>query len=313
MQASLPHPTATRRRGRPLRWSDRWWALLFLAPSLAGILVFVAGPILASIGISFTDYDGFDRFRLSIFREYWVGLDNYQRMLTDPRLLRSAGQTLLYTLVTVPATLAIALVAAVGLNKPLRGISVLRTFYFIPLVTSGVAIALTWRWIFNPQVGPINALLDLIGVSGPGWLTSSAWALPAVMITGIWADLPFATIVFLAGLQSIPHTYYEAADLDGASASQKFFHITVPLVSATTFLVLVLSLISALQVFTTVYVMTQGGPVDATNVVVHFLFEQFRFTYYGYASAIAWVLFAAIFALTLVQWRIRRRWVVYES
>jgi multiple sugar transport system permease protein len=197
---------------------------------------------------------------------------------------------------------------ALVLNAPLRGIAIIRTAFFLPVVSSWVAVALLWSWLFNPKFGLINYGLSLVGIRGPGWLFDTHWAMPAIILTSVWKDLGFVLILFLAGLQAIPHDYYEAAALDGANRFQQFLTITLPLLAPTTFFVTIISLINSFQVFDQVWVMTEGGPAGSTTVLVEQVVKHaFRYGEMGYASAISWVLFTIVFVVTLVQFRVQRR------
>lgn len=296
---------------------------LFLLPSLAGFLAFNLGPILISLVLSLTRWDGLSPLGPESVRQSWVGLGNYLALLEDPVFRRAFANTLFYVAVAVPLEIVLALLLALGLNKPLLGVRLLRTLYLLPTVTSVVAVGLLWRWVLNPTVGPINLFLQ--GVAGflgqpdwtpPGWLSDPDWALPGVILASVWAGLGFRMLIFLAGLQNISHDYYEAAALDGAGSWKQFWHITLPMLSPTVFLNILLALVSGFQVFGLVYVMTGGGPLDSTNVLLFYLYQKafglFPFQM-GYASALAWVLFLILFALTLVQWQLRKRWVLEEA
>jgi multiple sugar transport system permease protein len=281
---------------------------LFLLPNIVGVLTFVAFPVVAAIYLSFTDWN---LLRGGSF----VGLENYQTLLFDDPLFRKVvSNTVLYVVGTVPASLAIALALAIALNQKIRGMVFFRSLYFLPVVSSTVAVALVWRWLYNPSFGPVNAFLGVFGIPGPPWLGSTAWALPAVAIMTIWKNVGYYMVLFLAGLQGIPEHLYEAAEIEGANGWAKFRHITLPLLSPTTFFVLVIAGIGAFQVFTQALVMAEGGPADSTNTIVLYIYQAgFKFYKMGYAAAMAWILFFIIFAVTLVQNRLQRRWVYYEG
>jgi multiple sugar transport system permease protein len=204
--------------------------------------------------------------------------------------------------------LVLALAVALALNARLRGLVALRTAFFLPVVSSWVAVALLWSWLFNPRYGLVNYLLGLAGVAGPGWLFDRTWAMPAIILTSVWKDLGFVMVIFLAGLQAIPADYHEAAALDGAGAFERLRSITLPLLAPTTFFVAVISIINSFQVFDQVWVMTEGGPAGATSVLVERVVKHaFSYGEMGYAATISWVLFALVFAVTLVQLRLGRR------
>jgi multiple sugar transport system permease protein len=312
--------------------------LLFLLPSLAGFLAFNLGPILLSLLLSFVSYDGLRPLSLETLREGWVGLENYRRLWEDPVFHKAFRNTLFYVGVAVPLEILLALLLALGLNRPWPGVRIVRTLYLLPAVTSVVAVGLLWRWVLNPTVGPVNLALRAVGrglealwrgvgleapgwvvwlaTQGPGWLSDPAWAMWGVILASVWAGVGLRMLIFLAGLQSINREYLEAASLDGANAFQRFFYVTLPLLSPTVFLNVLLAMIGAFQVFGLVYTMTGGGPLDSTNVLMLYLYQKafgvFPFEM-GYASAIAWVLFLILFALTYLQWVLRRRWVLEEA
>lgn len=268
---------------------------VLLLPSLAGMVVFLMAPVLSSLVLSFSQWD-------LIGEIGWVGIDNYLTALADPAVLGALRNTLTFILGYLPAVVLIALGLALLLNRRIRGRVVFRAIYFVPVVTSWVAVSLIWKWLLNPQYGLVNFALGAIGIKGPGWLFDPAWAMTGVILTSVWKDIGFVTVIYLAGLQDIPEPLYEAAALDGATPWQQFWSITFPMLAPTTFFVTTISLISSFQVFDQVWIMTQGGPAGATSVMVELIYKN-AFSYYkmGYASAISWVLFALIFAVTIAQ------------
>jgi multiple sugar transport system permease protein len=268
---------------------------VLLLPSLAGMVVFLMAPVLSSLVLSFSQWDLIGELN-------WVGLDNYVAALGDPAVLGALRNTLTFILGYLPSVVLIALGLALLLNRRIRGRVVFRAIYFVPVVTSWVAVSLIWKWLLNPQYGLINFALGAIGIKGPGWLFDPAWAMTGVILTSVWKDIGFVTVIYLAGLQDIPEPLYEAAALDGATPWQRFWSITFPMLAPTTFFVTTISLISSFQVFDQVWIMTQGGPAGATSVMVELIYKN-AFSYYkmGYASAISWVLFALIFAVTIAQ------------
>ena len=293
-----------------------WWSrlmnnenmvgYLFVAPLIVGLIVFTYGPVVASFGLSFTKGD-------YISTPEWIGLDNYRALLDDKLFWQSMRNTLYYVIGVVPAGMVLSLLLALAMNQKLRGIVFFRTIFFLPTITSSVAISLMWLWIYNPEFGALNFLLRQIGIKGPAWLSTPEWAMPAVMIMAVWRGLGYNMLIYLAGLQGIPDIYYEAAEIDGAGTWAKFWNITVPLLSPTTFMLLILGLIGAFQVFEYTYVMTQGGPVYATlTLVLHVYNNAFRSFQMGYASALAYVLFFILLGLTIIQFRLQKRWVHYE-
>jgi len=274
---------------------------VLLLPSLIGMFTFVMLPVLSSLVLSFAEWDLIGELR-------WIGLDNYVTALSDPTVLGALGHTLLFIAGYLPAVVALALGLALLLNRRLKGRVVFRAVYFVPVVTSWVAVSLIWKWLLNPQYGLINYGLALIGIKGPGWLFDPSWAMAGIVLTSIWKDVGFVAVIYLAGLQDIPENLYEAASLDGATPWQRFWTITLPMLAPTTFFVTTISLISSFQVFDQVWIMTGGGPAGATSVMVEQIYKN-AFSYYkmGYASAISWVLFALIFIVTLAQNFAQRR------
>jgi multiple sugar transport system permease protein len=233
--------------------------------------------------------------------------------LNDELFWKSLKVTTIYSTVSVPLVLMLGLFLAVLLNQRFPGVTFFRSVYYLPTVMSGVAIAMLWRWIFNRDFGLINLALDKVGILGPGWLTEEKWALPSLIITSFWTA-GGSMLIFLAGLQEIPGDLYEAAEVDGAGRWNRFRNITLPLISHVTFFNLVLGIIGALQVFTEAFVLTKGGPNNATLLLSFFLYRNaFQFLRMGYASAIAWVMFVIVLLLTLVVFRTRRYWVHLES
>lgn len=268
---------------------------VLLLPSLAGMVVFLMAPVLSSLVLSFSEWDLIGEIN-------WVGIDNYVTALADPAVLGALRNTLTFILGYLPSVVIIALGLALLPNRRIKGRVVFRAIYFVPVVTSWVAVSLIWKWLLNPQYGLVNFALGAVGIKGPGWLFDPAWAMTGVILTSVWKDIGFVTVIYLAGLQDIPEPLYEAAALDGATPWQRFWSITFPMLAPTTFFVTTISLISSFQVFDQVWIMTQGGPAGATSVMVELIYKN-AFSYYkmGYASAISWVLFALIFAVTIAQ------------
>ena len=292
-------------RGRAAR-REALTAVAFLSPSLLLFGVFVYYPLVMSGYISLT------KWNIVAPIKPFVGLANYEKLFTDPRFAVILKNTLVYSTGVVGAGLLLGLGLALLLNRGTGGRSIYRTLIFSPYVTSTAAVALLWMWIFDPQFGLINSFLRAVAIPPPGWLSSPDWALPAIMIMSIWHNTGYNMVIFLAGLQNVPEEYYEAAKIDGATGVRLFWHITLPLLSPTTFFLVVTGLISSFQVFDAVAVMTQGGPLDSTNVVVFYLYQSaFQFFEMGYASAVAMVLFLMVMLLTVLQIVSARRWVHY--
>ncbi len=292
-------------RFKRLVYGDKFWALVFLLPNLLGFLIFILGPIIASFCLSFTSWDLLTPVK-------WIGFENYQTLITDQVFWKVLWNTIYYTIGTVPAGIIISLFLAIALNQKIKGVKIFRATYFLPVISSTVAVAVVWQWLYNPEFGLLNYLLALIGIEGPKWLTSTTWAMPAIIVTSIWKNLGFNMLLFLAGLQGIPETFYEAAQIDGANWWQQFRNITIPLLSPTTFFVVIMSIINSFQVFDQIYIMTEGGPARSTSVLVHYLYQNaFEYFKMGYASAIAYVLFFLVFIITLIQLKRSKDWVVY--
>ncbi|NLP34291.1 MAG: sugar ABC transporter permease [Clostridiales bacterium] len=292
---------------RKRRIKRKWLTgYLFILPSFVGFFIFMALPVIMGFGISLTDYNGFNQFK-------FVGLSNYINMFKDEYFLISFRNNVLYTLVTVPCTIVIALLLAVALNTGIKGKSVFRTIFFFPTITSMVAVGIVWSMMFHPSRGPINQFLMALGVENPPqWLVSTKLALFSVMIVAIWKQAGYYMVMLLAGLQTIPRHMYEAAQIDGANAFQRFFKITLPMLSPTMFLVVIMSIISSFQVFDLISVMTEGGPGRATNVLVYRIYQEgFKYLRFGYASAMAYFLFIIIMIITLIQYRGQKKWVTY--
>ena len=282
-------------------------AWLFLAPSFVGFLVFVFGAVVFSLLLSFLDWD-------MLTTPKFVGLSNYIKLFTkDATFLLVLKNTVVFVLGTVPSRVIMGLLLALALVKKIPLRSFFRATIFFPVIVPTVAAAMVWRWIFNADFGLLNDLLYRLGVSNlPQWLADPKWAMVAIIILSVWKDVGFSAVLFMAGLQGIPEVLYEAAKIDGASQFQTFWKITLPLLSPTTFFVIVINVISSFQVFDQAYVLTGGGPGNATNTLVYYIYNNaFQWFKMGYASAIAWVLFAIIFLATFIQFKYQKRWVYY--
>ena len=298
-------PGRRRGRGGPLSSESRW-SWLFLAPTLIGLGVLSAGPILAALGVSLTKWD-------MLTPPQVVGLDNYARLLGDDRFLKALRNTTFYTVVSVPVGLTLALGLAAALNQQIRGIAWIRTAYFLPLVTSATAIALVWLWIYSPT-GLLNGAIGVLGIPPQRWVADPTLAMPSIIAMSVWQGLPANVIIFLAGLQAIPTEYYDAASVDGAGRRSRFARITLPLLTPSIFFTGILALIGAFQVFDQVYVMANPGkPGDATITLVYFIYEAgFRNFKMGYAAAGSWVMFLIVAVATVVYFRTQNRWVHYQ-
>ena len=277
---------------------------LAISPWLIGFLLFTLGPMLLSLYVSFTDWD-------LLTSPVWNDFENYRQMLDDTRFLQAMKVTVLYTLVYVPLDMIGGLALALLVRARLRGISIFRTIYYLPTVFSGVAFVVVWMWMLNPRGGLINLLLAQFGIVGPRWLLDPDLALWSLIMMSFWG-WGRSMVIFLAGLQTIPGELYEAAAIDGAGSFRQFTFITLPLLTPTIFFNLVLSVIFTFQTFTSAFVATDGGPLDATLFLVLYIYKQaFQFFNMGYAAAIAWVLFIVIMIFTLLLVRSQRFWVFY--
>ncbi|GGD50206.1 carbohydrate ABC transporter permease [Paenibacillus nasutitermitis] len=305
-------------QGIPVRKRKRFshegrWGLLMVSPYLIHFVVFVAGPLAASLYFSFSDYD-------MLNPPSWSGLDNYSRLLDDPLFWKALGNTLYFAVLFVPLQTILALVLAVVLNQRLKGLKLFRMAHFIPVISSWTVILYVADAIFNPRFGMANALLTKMGLDTQRWLQDEALAIPLLVIIAVWKGIGYIMVIYLAGLQSVPKDLYEAGEIDGAGVLKKFSSITLPMISPTTFLVIILSTISTFQAFEQVYVLTgggdmssAGGPNNSTLVLMLDLYrEGFTYLRMGYASAIAWVLFMILFTLTMLQMWGQKKWVHYD-
>jgi multiple sugar transport system permease protein len=263
-------------------------------------------PIIGAFSLSFYDWD-------ILTLPSFVGLSNFIKLVGDPTFLAALKNTMVFILGYTPLVMVSGLLCALILNMKIPARTFLRAAFFLPVVSSWVAVALLWQWLFNSEVGLINYGLSLLGIQGPAWLYSETWAMPAIIITSVWKDTGFVMMIFLGGLQGISRTYYEAARIDGATKVHTFWFITRPLLSPTTFFILVVTLINSFQVFEQVYVMTGGGPAGSTSVLVQQIYlNTARYSRMGYASSMALVLFALIMSVTVVQMILQKRWVHYD-
>jgi len=284
-----------------LGWKRNAWVLFFVLPSLLGMLAFVIGPIIASGVLTFYEWD-------LLTDPKFIGFDNFRRLAHDQLVHDALRHTLMFIVGYVPSVMILALLLALALNAKLRGIGLMRTAFFLPVVSSWVAVALLWKWLFNPRYGLVNYGLAQIGIEGPKWLFDKEWAMPAIIITSVWKDLGFVMVLFLAGLQAIPQDVYEASSLDGAGKWQQLKSITLPLLAPTIFFVSIISIINSFQVFPQVWVMTEGGPANSTTVIVERVVKHaFSYGEMGYAATISWVLFALVFSVTVFQLWLQKR------
>lgn len=307
--AIRPYPAG---KSKKLSHEGRW-GLLMVSPYLLHFLLFVGGPLAASLYFSLSDYDMLNPPR-------WIGFGNYERLAEDAAFWKSLWNTLYFAGLFVPLQTILALVLAVALNQKLKGLKLIRMAHFIPVVSSWTVILYVADAVFNPRFGLANAVLAKLGLERQGWLQDEHWAIPLLVLIAVWKGIGYIMVIYLAGLQSVPTDIYEAAEIDGAGVWRKFRSITMPMISGTTFLVLILSTISTFQAFEQIYVMTgrgdisgAGSPNNSTLVLMlHLYREGFTYMRMGYASALAWVLFMILFVLTLIQVRVQKKWVHYD-
>jgi multiple sugar transport system permease protein len=281
---------------------------LFILPWALGFLAFTLGPIIASFVLGFMEYDLASPAR-------FIGLDNFKELFQDPLFYTSLYNTLYIVVLAVPLGMIAAFIMALLLNQKVHGQAIYRTLYYIPAIVPVVASAALWLYVLQPQWGLLNALLEAVGIPGPTWLASEVWSKPAIIMMMVWGS-GGNMIIYLAGLQDIPKEYYEAAQIDGANSFKQFLHITLPLMTPTIFFTLIMGIINTFQVFSSIFVLTDGmgGPVNSTLVYLIYLYRNaFSFFRIGYASAMAWVLFVIILVLTIINFQFSRYWVHYES
>lgn len=282
------------------------WAYLFISAPILGFLLFAFIPICFSVYVSFTKYDAFNP-------PEFQGLGNYTKLLFHDELFWKTMFNTLYAAVGIPLGMALSLGIAIALNQKIFGINFFRTAFFLPTISSVVALTLLWKWIFNSDFGLLNYFLGMLGINGPAWLNDEHWAMPAMIIQGVWGGLGFHMVLYLAALQGVSAALYEAAEIDGANGFQKFRYVTLPGISPTTLFILITSIIGALQDFSRFMIMTEGGPNYSTTTIVYYLFlNAFRYMSMGYASAMAWLLGIVIMLITVLNFWLSKRWVHYE-
>ena len=285
-----------KRKTGSFRKGDLGSAFLFLSPTLVIFSAFILFPVFFSFYLSFQKWNMFSGDAT------FVGLDNYARMFQSAEFWQVLKNTAIYSIGTIPINMALSLWVAYLLNKKLAGKKFLRTAFFAPVIISPVAAALIWRWMYDPNFGLVNFFVEMLGFNPVNWLNEPTAAMFALIIMSVWKTFGINMVLFSAGLQGIPDSYYEAAELDGAGKFAKFWHITIPMLAPTTFFIMIMSMISSFQVFDLVYVLTSGGPLGSTKVLVFYVYEYaFKFFEMGYASAISYFLFALLFLLTLFQ------------
>jgi multiple sugar transport system permease protein len=283
-----------------------WQGWLYLLPSLIGLVVFIYGPVLAVFALGFTSYDVLNR-------PQWVGVANFSSLFTNPVFWKVLVNTVYFAAATGIAGILIALGLALVVNQKLAGIGIVRTVFFVPAIVSMVSAAFVWKWMFNSQFGVFNFLLGLLRIRAPLWLDDPHWAMPAIILMTVWKNVGYNMVIFLAGLKNVPGELYAAARIDGAGPRHRFFQITLPLLSPTTFFVVIVTLINSFLVFEQSYVMTNGGPANATLTFALLIYNN-AFLYFkmGYASALSFLFFLVILAMTLAQNFFSRKWVFYQ-
>jgi len=285
-------------------------AMLFLAPALLAIGIFFFIPVVAAFLLSFTDFDIYSLGNFAYAR--FIGLKNYVQLLNDPLFWKALKNTFTFLAVGGPLSIAVSLGAALLLQpKIVRFKAFFRTAYFAPVVTTLVAIAVVWRFVYHPRFGILNYLLSLLGLGGVDWLGDPNWAMPAIILMAVWKNFGYNMIIFIAGLQNIPEELYEAASIDGAGKMQQFRSVTLPMLAPTTVFVSIITMIGYFQLFAEPYVMTQGGPRNSTLSIVYLMYQQgFRWWNMGYSAALAFILFVFILAGSILQTRLQKRWSV---
>lgn len=286
---------------------QQWfWGYIFILPVMIGFFLFMIYPIVVGISLSFTSWPG-------LGPKEWIGFANYSKMFHDAHFLKAVGNTAYYTLGILVFGVPLALFWAILLNqKFLKGRNFFRLIYFLPTVTMMAAVSMLWKWLLSPHYGLINNFLGKVGLPQPNWLLDPHWAMPGLVLMSIWKGTGFNMVIFLAGLQGIPKTFYEAAEIDGATSWHKFWHITLPLLSPTTFFVVITTMINSFQIFQQAYIVTEGGPQESTTTIVYYIYNNaFKWFHMGYSSAQSVLLLVILLLATLFQWRLQKRWVHY--
>ncbi|PWW26939.1 carbohydrate ABC transporter membrane protein 1 (CUT1 family) [Cytobacillus oceanisediminis] len=288
--------------------SDYFWAYLMIAPTMLGLFIFYLWPIVQNFYFSFTEWGAFGQYE-------WTGLDNYKRLLEDAILVQAFKNTIMYIIFTVPIGIFLSIIVAVLLNQNIKGKSIYRTLFFLPVITMPAAIAMVWKWLYNADYGMLNYLLSLVGIKGPQWVSDPNIALYSIIAVAIWSGIGYNMVIFLSGLQGIPKMYYEAAEIDGAGPVTVFFKITLPLLSPVIFFVTIMSLIGAFQVFDLIFMMIgkSSTALESTQSIVYLFYQHaFVLNDKGYAAAIAVLLLAVILIITAIQMVLQKKWVHYD-
>lgn len=282
---------------------EQRWAYLFVAPQFIGMLCFILVPTVYTFILCFAEWDFIEPIR-------FVGLDNFKAIFADGRLIKTLGNTSIFWIGTVVLCISSALILALLANNNLKGLAFFKASFFLPMATASVAVVLMWYWIYAPEIGIVNYLLSLVGIEGPGWLIDPVWSKVAIIIMFSWKNIGYYFIIFLAGLKGIPRVYYEAAEIDGANSWQRFTRITMPLLSTTTFFIMITLTILVLNIFDEPMVLTSGGPGYSTYSVVMYLYDlAFRYFRMGQAAVVSIVLFVSVGIISFIQFQISKRWV----
>lgn len=293
------------KRKSKLGASDNIWGYLFITPQIVGLLAFTLFPVATSVYLCFLQWDFTSQAE-------FVGLENFNTIFQEELFTKSIVNTFLIVLGVVPLTVLVSLALALLTTGKMRGLAVYKSALFLPMVTSSAAVILVWYWIYAPEIGLLNYFLEQLGIGGPQWLTETFWARAAIVLMLTWQGMGYYYIIFLAGLKGIPHDYYEAANIDGASAFQKFFKITLPLLSPTTFFIVVTMLISGFNAFQEPFILTKGGPNFSTYNIVMYVYDlAFRYFRMGEAAVVSVVMVLIIGIVTYIQFRFSKRWVTY--
>ncbi len=298
----------TSQKRRRKKWNSEALAgYLFLTPNIIGFLSFTAVPVLVSLILSFYDWE-------MLIPPIFVGLENFKNLfLNDPLFYQVIKNTLYYVGVYVPFNIVAAMILALWLCSITKGVAIYRTLFFLPVLAPTVAAAFIWKYMFEPNIGFVNTFLGWFGIAGPNWLGDTKYAMLAIIIMSVWKMVGYNMVIFIAGIHSIPASLYEAAKIDGANSWNRFVYITLPMLSPALFFAVVMTIITSFQVFDQAYIMTAGGPANATNTIVMYIYESgFQFFKMGYASSIAWVLFGVIFTVTMIQMKVQKKWVNYD-
>lgn len=288
--------------------TEKIFGYIFISPVVLGFILFILGPMMVAFFMSFSNWSLLSEFKM-------IGLDNYRRIFMEDKIFwKVMGNTFYFSIGLVPLNLLLAFALALLLKQKVAGINFFRTAIFTPVVTSIVVWSIVWKFIFGTEAGLINLILKTFGVVGPSWLYDMGLAMPIVIIVSVLKNVGVNMVIFLSALYNVPEMYYEAANLDGATPWQKMRNITLPMISPTIFMLVVITMIGSLKVFGQIYVMTAGGPANSTAVLVYYIYEKaFKLYQFGYASAVAFILFAIILVLTIFQWNIKKRWVHFEE